>query len=689
MNHLRKITLLLLLLLIGLLPFSVFGSIHIKPINAADSTVNIPYANGMVVYNLKTGIYSVYSHDELIFSNIIATCKVNGEMLSSADFPERKYSQISITDKFGNGTRHTIALKGKSGVEMKQVFYMYSNCPYFITQVELTGAYVKSNYMSPFKGSFAHIDGDVRTVFFPFDNDTFISYNSKPFIAPVANTSSETGAVFDNTSRKGFVFGSLEHEVWKTGVSTITTKDSGNMVNVFGGYSDIAVTRDNIPHGEIGGSTIKSPKVFVGYFDDWRTGLEEYGKANRIAEPPFIFNWTNPTPVGWNSWGVLQDKITFDKVAKVVGFIADSLPGFRTGNTAYVDLDAFWDNLLKGGSEGDYSELKEFADYCKSRGLQPGVYWAPFTDWGWKSGPNRKVEGSQYNWGDIWTKVGNGYHEIDGARAIDPTHPGTQQRIAFIIGKLKACGFKMIKIDFLGHGAAESTHFYDTTVTTGMQAYRKGMEYLIKQLDGQMLVYAAISPNLATARYVHTRRIACDGFKSMHDTQYTLNSVNYGWWLTYMYNFIDADQLVLGTEAPGVNRARVLSGIVTGTFFTGDDFSTTGQWTAVAKKLYQNKELLKVIKNGKAFRPVEGNTGDKTTEMFTQWIGNDFYLAVFNYSNDTKEYNINRQRLGLSLNQKYHVENLLPNGLPVSPSQLSSISKLPANDAALYKFTKE
>jgi len=689
MHHLTKNTQRLLLLLIGLLPFGVLGSTYIKPVSAADPKVNMPYANGRVVYNLKTGMYNVYSHDKLIFSNIVATCKVNGKILSSADFPERKYNQISISDKFGSGSKHTVTLKGNGGVEMKQVFYIYNNRPYFITQLELTGGYLKSNYMSPFKGSFAGINGDVRTVFFPFDNDTFISYNSKPFIAPAANTSSETGVVFDNTSRKGFVFGSIEHEVWKTGVSTSTTKDSGNMVNVFGGYSDLSVTRDNIPHGEIGGATIKSPKVFVGYFDDWRAGLEEYGKANRMAEPPFIFNWTNPTPVGWNSWGVLQDKITYDEVIKVAGFIADSLPGFRTGNTAYVDLDAFWDNMLKGGSEGDYSKLKEFADYCKSRGLQPGVYWAPFTDWGWKSGPNRKVEGSQYTWGDIWTKVGNGYHEIDGARAIDPTHPGTQQRIAYIIGKLKACGFKMIKIDFLGHGTAESTHFYDTTVTTGMQAYRKGMEYLIKQLDGQMLVYAAISPNLATARYVHTRRIACDGFKSMHDTQYTLNSVNYGWWLTYMYNFIDADQLVLGTETPGVNRARVLSGIITGTFFTGDDFSTTGQWTGVAKKLYQNKALLKVIKNGKAFRPVEGNTGDKTTEMFTQWIGNDFYLAVFNYSNDAKEYKISRQRLGLSLNQKYTIENLLPGDAPVSLTQLPSISKLPANDAALYKFSKE
>jgi len=109
----------------------------------------------------------------------------------------------------------------------------------------------------------------------------------------------------------------------------------------------------------------------------------------------------------------------------------------------------------------------------------------------------------------------------------------------------------------------------------------------------------------------------------------------------------------------------------------------------VAKKLYQNKALLKVIKNGKAFRPVEGNTGDKTTEMFTQWIGNDFYLAVFNYSNDAKEYKISRQRLGLSLNQKYTIENLLPGDAPVSLTQLPSISKLPANDAALYKFSKE
>ena len=52
-----------------------------------------------------------------------------------------------------------------------------------------------------------------------------------------------------------------------------------------------------------------------------------------------------------------------------------------------------------------------------------------------------------------------------------------------------------------------------------MQAYKLGMEHLIKELDGQMLVYAAISPNLATGRYVYMRRISCDAFKTIENNE--------------------------------------------------------------------------------------------------------------------------------------------------------------------------
>jgi len=649
-----------------------------------DDKLHIPFGKtGVIMYDLGTGMISIYKNDTVVFSNVHAQVKINDKIISSKDYTDKIYIKTAINNGFGKGEKYLIKLVGQNLPEMDMIFYTYTNREYFLTETIIKGHDLKSNYMAPFCGNFAAISGDARTLFAPFDNDTFISYDAKPFDQGLQNISAEVGAVYDNTSRRGVVVGSVEHGTWKTGVLSSSKKDSGNFIGAWGGYTALENTRDGMQHGTIKGDSLKSPLVFISCCDDWRKGLEDYGKANRIADPPYIFNWTGATPVGWNSWGVIQDKLTFDKAVKVVDFFADSLPGFRTGNTAFIDLDSYWDNMLNGGIKGDCSKLKAFTDRCKEKSLQPGVYWAPFTDWGYKDGANRGADGTDYKFGDMWTKVADGYHDLDGARALDPTHPGTQQRIAFMIKKLRDCGFTMIKIDFLGHASIESSHFYDTTVTTGMQAYRKGMEFLIDQLGGQMLVYAAISPSLATGRYAHMRRVACDAFKSINDTKYTLNSLNYGWWQTYLYDYIDADQIVLSTEKEGVNRARILSGLITGTFITGDDFSVNGNWSSVAKSLYQNPELLKIIKNGKAFEPLGGNTGTGASEVFTSRIGKDFYLAVFNYADKPKEFPVDLKRFGLQTKQQYKITEIFRNKQSTAPL------KVGASDAALYKLEVE
>ncbi|SHL99135.1 alpha-galactosidase [Mucilaginibacter sp. OK098] len=643
--------------------------------------ISMSYGNkGTVTYDLKSGTFTIYKNNSRIVYNAYSSVKINGKTLSSKDYPERSYSHVAITDGFGKGEKHVITLSNKDIPQMKQVFYTYPGRDFLTVVVEVAGKDLKSNYMVPLTGNFVSIKGDAKSVFFPFDNDTFISYEAKQFTAPGSDTSAEVGAVFDNQSRNGIIAGSLEHGIWKTGVRTAWYRE-GNQIEVWAGYSSQKVTRDEIAHGEISGSILRSPRVFVGYFSDWRNGLEEYGKANRIADPPFVFNWTKPTPVGWNSWGVIQDKLTFEKAVKVADFFADSLAAFRIGKTVYIDLDSYWDKMVKGS---DFSKLKQFADYCKSKGLQPGVYWAPFTDWGHKAGPDRKAEGSNYKFGDLWTRAGNGYHDLDGARALDPTHPGTLRRIDYFIGQFKACGFKMIKIDFLGHAAVESSKFYDTTVTTGMQAYRKGMEYLIHQLDGQMLVYAAISPSLATGRYVHSRRIACDAFQTIAHTKYTLNSVTYGWWQTYLYNYLDADHVVLDHQSEGENRARMLSSIITGTFITGDDFSEHGPWSKHARQWYQNKELLKIIENGRAFTPVDAAIGTGTANMFSRRIGNYLYVAVFNYDTDAKTLVIDAKRIGLQQPGFYEGTELLQGG-EISFNNHTQIN-VPGADARLFKF---
>ncbi len=651
---------------------------------ANGDVIDIPYGNGShISYLLKKGTLNVISHQKTILFNLHGLVKINGKTISSEDYTKRLYTQTRVKDNIGAGLKHTVTLTGAGLPEMKQVFYTYPGKEYFLTAIEVKGKDQSTNYMAPLVGEFTMTGAGIRTLFVPFDNDTFISYDAKPFLPATVNTSAEVGAVYHNQGREGIVTGSVEHGIWKTGVRTRSVKNGAAELEVWGGYTEESVTRDKIAHGMISGDVVSSPKILMGYFADWRKGLEEYGKVNRLTDPPYVFNWDKPTPVGWNSWGVMQGNLSYEKATKVADFFADSLSGFRVGHTAFIDLDSYWDKMVKNG---DDTQLKQFADYCKSKGLEPGVYWAPFTDWGHQDGPDRKVEGSDYKYGDLWTKTGNGYHDLDGARALDPTHPGTKQRIAWFIKRFKACGFKMIKIDFLGHAAIESDQFYDHNVTTGMQAYRQGMEYLIDQLDSKMLIYAAISPSLATGRYVHTRRIACDAFKTIEHTKYTLNSVNYGWWQTWLYNYIDADHVVLADEPIGVNRARLLSSLVTGTVITGDDFSVHGQWSSRARSFYQDHDLLNLIKSGKAFRPVEGDTGKGASEMFTRQTGPDFFLAVFNYGTAAKNYKIDLSRLGLSAGAKYQIRELLQHG--AAPAGKSMQIRLSGSDAVLYKFTK-
>lgn len=648
----------------------------------AINPVHIRYGtNSEIKYDLQCGTLSVRANGKIIFTDVVASVALSKDTLRSAAYITRRYKKVSVQDAFGQGEKHIITLDAPGLPEMQQIFYTYPGRNYFFTEVLIKGHRLATNHMSPFAGKYVPVSNNCRSLFVPFDNDTFISYTSSPVQgATTKNISAEVNVLYDEASRHGLIAGSVEHGVWKTGVC-FWAAGGNNRLNIWGGYSELAVTRDELAHGMVKGDYVKSPKMMVGYFDDWRDGMEAYGKANRIADAPYVANWTKATPVGWNSWGVLQDKLTYEKALKVVDFVADSLKGFRSGGTAYIDLDSYWDNMMKGG---DYHLLKQFADYCKAKGLQPGVYWAPFTDWGHKGGPDRKAEGSDHTFGQMWTKEGGSYHDIDGARAIDPTHPGTLKRIDHFAAIFKACGFKMIKIDFLGHAAAESDRFYDTTVTTGMQAYRKGMEYLINRLDG-MFIYAAISPSLATGRYVHARRIACDAFKSIDDTRYTLNSLTYGWWQTYLYNYVDADHVVLDSRTEGENRARMLSSIITGTWITGDDFSTHGPWSDRAKAWYNNKSLLSIVQNGKAFRPVVTGLGKESAHLFTRKIGNQYYLAVFNYEKEPENLVVELKNLNIGGNA-VKVENLLQ----TSSAQASGALHIhiAGADAALYRLSK-
>jgi alpha-galactosidase len=652
--------------------------------NPAETIVSFGAKNQLVI-NKTTGLFSVKYNGKLIVTNASAAFASGIDIYQTNSYTNHAVKVMNINGKLGAG-KLLMLTSTKAGLPvMVQRFYCYRNKSFIITELEIQGDDLKSNYMAPVITVKPNIEGGskLQTLFVPFDNDTFIRYQSKN-LSDQPNTSAEVGVVYDAQSRKGLILGSLTHDSWKTGVKSTGTDNQINQLQIWGGLSDVSITRDSMPHGALKGSRILSPRIFLGYFNDWRTGLETYAKTCSTMEGRYIKAWNKATPVGWNSWGVIGAKLSYDKAIGVADFFDKKIPAFRNADgTAYIDLDSFWDNMVRGGFKGDFSKLKDFVNYCKERNLQPGVYWAPFTDWGFKSkNTARTAEGGDYKFADMWTSTDKGYHDLDGGRALDPTHPGTKARIAFVLNKLKDCGFKMIKIDFLGHGAAESSKYYDPAVTTGMQAYKIGMETVSDALDNSMLVYAAISPSLATAPYVHMRRIACDAFKSINDTEYTLNSLTYGWWQTYLYDYVDADHLVFEKESVGTNRARLISGLISGPVILGDDYSQDAAWQQQVMEWLQRPEIKQLIKTGKAFKPVEKGPASNAAQAFIRNDAEGMYLAVFNYKKQPVTISINVSRLGLLKDKKYQFAELLGGSSIIG----ANVINIPFNEEGAYIY---
>ncbi|MEJ0091700.1 MAG: hypothetical protein WDM80_18370 [Limisphaerales bacterium] len=530
-----------------------------------------------------------------------------------------------------------------SGLPVMKQYFTLDHDDSFLVRVDISGSNLKANWMGPVVvdgvgGVNLGITNDNRALVVPFDNDGFVRYNAMPMSS--SSTGYEVAAFYDNTTRNGLVVGSVTHDTWKTGIFFAGANNKLNLLNVFGGATS---PWDVMPHGYISGNTISSPTMFVGFGADWRVTMQNFAAANTNFIPKLA--WTNGVPFGWNSWGVIQQNVTYADAIAVSDYFYVNLMNHNFANhgTVYINLDSFWDNMTS-------AQLQSFATHCHAHGEKAGIYFGPFVWFGSANdSTNWTVEGTAnaYHYSDILLRDGNGsFQSSDGGLAMDPTHPGTKQRISYYINLFTNWGFDFVKLDFLSHGTFEGLH-YDPNVTTGIQAYNQGMQYVFNAINGRMFISESIAP-LFPYQYAHSRRIACDAQTSrIGDTEYTMNSVSYGWWLDNLYQFNDPDIMVFGNGA-NTNEAqsRLISGAVMGVFFNGDDLTTaTGQ--AAAQKFLTNPKIDDVARIGQTFTPVEGNTGSSAVNTFVRQDAEAWCIAVFNYGSGSVNRTIDLTRAGL------------------------------------------
>jgi hypothetical protein len=190
--------------------------------------------------------------------------------------------------------------------------------------------------------------------------------------------------------------------------------------------------------------------------------------------------------------------------------------------------------------------------------------------------------------------------------------------------------------------------------------------------------------------YANGRRLCCDTYYKINETEYMMNSLTYGFWQSELYDWIDPDHIVVWGKDGKANdraaRSRLLSGIVTGgSFLTGDNFVNPAVNAEKAfgryEELFTNKRLIDVLKIGKPFTGDLGTDCPRAAEVFRLENEGKIYIAIFNYSK------ISVKTYSVDVPEDTEAENLFT-GKTKSTANGKLIVTLPPEDSVIFEITE-
>ncbi len=610
------------------------GRVYLAPLQPEDADAQ---CGGYSFYfDAGRGTFSAAKDGVTLFTDAFCEYTREGRTVTSKD-----YTGFEVNAQKTDGDAAvTVRMRGEGLWDLTQTFRFSAGLDWFTTRVTLESPEgAATNYIAPLVitekklQNFRYKWTNVLEV--PYDNDGFVRFNVK---SPGETTVSyEVGALFTPDDGCGLVLGSLEHDRWKSAVETGGELTKTETLRLYCGATDPRYGTE--PHGTVSGGSVTSPLMFIGVFDCWKDGMNAFARANTAITPrrPSV---SASVPFGWNSWGSVQTDLSFDIAMKTSDYIKEKLqPAWQTGEeNIYVNLDSWWDRLSD-------AELKQFVDHCHANGQKAGIYTCPFVQWMDEYGMSvTAVPGTDgaVTYQQIRLKKHDGTcygNEADGCYPLDVTHPATKLAAQYQIDRFKAAGFDYLKVDFLVHAGFEGD-FYNREITTGIQAYNYAMQYLTEMCGDEMFINLAMSP-VFPYQYANGRRLACDTFYAIGDTEYELNAVTYGFWEKELYEFTDPDHIVVWGRDAGADeneaRSRVTSGVISGTsFLAGDNFAypagDADKAFARIERLLTNPDVTAVAKTGKIFTPVITDVRKRSANIYKLSLDGRTYFAVFNFS---------------------------------------------------------
>ena len=680
-----------------------------------------------VSFDKKTKTLSYRQDGQTIVDGAYACAEYRDSLLlDSRDYPKVKFSKTKVADPFGRGTRYTYLFTGLAGrPDLEHNIYIYPSRPYMQVETAVVGTDrpVSVDKICPIVSATPTtlpLPGEGNRIYdMPWANDNWATFNTWAWDEKPRVESCEATAMFNVGTRKALVIGSIDHSTWKSAIAL--TPSEGNRIDtlaVTAGYVSprtwdvVNGQASSQRHGAVRGQRVASPRTAIGLFDDWRSGLETYGEANTVLCPRM--EWTRDESLfGWQSWGGMEFGLNYESAMSVLDYFEKELlpKGFHNKQgRCHMVLDSGWSALCD-------EQLKAYADKCKSLGIVPGIYTTPFSYWGSEqdfANPDRMWEGGRLN--DMVVRANGRPRKINGF-SLDPTHPAVKEWNRRNFEKFRNLGFEFVKIDFMNNGSQEADSYYLPEITTGLQAFNYGMDYIV-EFAGDMMLDYSIAPIFPAK--AHARRIGCDAWGDLPQSMYTLNCIDGSWWLDRVYAFNDPDHMCLskvqfsgkGSNDEQEARIRFTSGLMTGMTLLGGTYAYQGPERRLygkdvhmvgydeerqrAAKFASNADLIAMGRIGRTFRPVEGVFDNLATLFSTDDVsvdnefildnGDEFYYVVFNYDSGkplTKAPDYGR--LGIDAGSYKSVKELWT-GEVTTPAELAV--SVPAKDVRVYRLSR-
>ncbi|WP_281613657.1 glycoside hydrolase family 36 protein [Flammeovirga sp. SubArs3] len=215
-------------------------------------------------------------------------------------------------------------------------------------------------------------------------------------------------------------------------------------------------------------------------------------------------------PIGWCSWYCYKEDITDEIMMKNLDIFAKKVPEME-----YIQLDDGYQPYMGDWLDPNpaYGDVRKTIDGIAAKGFKPAIWVAPFIAQKesrvFKEHPDWFVKGKDGKPLNSKTVTFGGWREGPWY-CLDGTHPEVQKHFTHIFKTMREeWGVNYFKLDANYWGAIQEGVFYVKSATR-IEAYRRGMEAILKGCDENSVVLGCNAPIWPSFGLVSAQRTSAD-----------------------------------------------------------------------------------------------------------------------------------------------------------------------------------